>query len=77
MSSAETTLIALGPFARVGAISHTQLELSSLAVFLEWNWLGPDQVGRLNHRDATAANIGSLLDPVQTGVPVPEGVKAP
>jgi hypothetical protein len=70
-------LIALGPFARAGAISHTQLELSSLTVFLEWNWLGADQVGRLHHRDATAANIGSLLDPAQTGVPVPEGVKAP
>jgi hypothetical protein len=69
--------IALGPFVRQGAISHAQLELSSLAVFLEWNWLGPEQVGRLHHRDGAVANLGSLLDDSKTGASVPAGVKGP
>jgi len=63
-------LLAVGPFARRGHVSHVQMELSSITAFLEWNWLGgaADQLG---HRDAAVANIGSLLDAGETGVPVP------
>jgi hypothetical protein len=63
-------LMALGPFARHGFVSHAPLELSSLTVFLEWNWLGEAAVGALGGRDRIAANIGSLLDPSATGEPV-------
>jgi phospholipase C len=71
-------LLALGPFVRPNTISHAPLELSSLAVFLEWNWLGPTHVGIEGHRDQVVANIGSLLDPTKTGVAVPAGaLRAP
>jgi hypothetical protein len=63
--------LALGPFARAGAVSHTPLELSSLTVFTEWNWLADGEVGVLGHRDRVAANLGGLLDATKTGVPVP------
>ena len=63
-------ILALGRFARAGHISHTQLELSSLPAFLEWNWLG-GHVGQLGHRDAVVANLGSLLDGRETGISVP------
>jgi hypothetical protein len=63
-------LLALGPFARVNHISHVPLELSSLTVFLEWNWLRAGS-GVLGQRDTTAANLGSLLEPARTGVVVP------
>jgi hypothetical protein len=69
-------LLALGRFARANGISHVQLELSSLAVFIEWNWLQGRalktraQTGDpRSYRDATANNIGSLLDPTKTGEP--------
>jgi len=64
-------LIAVGPMARAGAISHVQLEHSSIVKFVEWNWLG-QTTGQLAGRDVDVANLGSLLDPVATGVAVPE-----
>jgi phospholipase C len=54
--------IAVGPFARSGAVSHTQLEHASIVKFIEWNWLA-GKTGQLDGRDATAHNLGSLLDP--------------
>jgi phospholipase C len=54
--------IAVGPFARAGAVSHTQLEHASIVKFIEWNWLA-GKTGQLAGRDATAHNLGSLLDP--------------
>lgn len=62
-------LLAVGTFARHNAISHVQMEHSSIVRFLEWNFLGPDRVGALGARDGRVNNIGSLLDPA-TGVPV-------
>ena len=59
-------LIAVGPLAGVGTISHVTMEHSSIVKFIEHNWLG--QTGQLHGRDATVANIGSLLDP-SLGVP--------
>ena len=38
--------------------------------FLEWNW-SAGQTGQLGHRDTIVSNIGSLLDGVETGTPVP------
>jgi phospholipase C len=64
-------LLVTGPFARTGTISHTTMEHSSVVKFIEWNWLAM-QTGQLGGRDATVANLGSLLDPAATGVTVPE-----
>jgi phospholipase C len=58
--------IALGPYARAGTISHVVMEHSSIVKFIESNWLGA--TGQLGGRDATVANIGSLLDK-SLGVP--------
>lgn len=63
-------LLAIGPFARVGTVSHVQMEHSSIVRFLEYNFVGP--VGQLRARDGWVNNIGSLLDPTKTGVHVPE-----
>ncbi len=63
--------LALGPFARKNYVSHVTMEHSSVVTFLEWNWLG-QQTGQLGTRDAVVHNIGSLLDPTKTGIPVPE-----
>ena len=63
-------LLAIGTFARAGAISHDQLEHSSIVRFLEWNFLG-GVTGQLGARDAIVNNLGSLLDPATTGLPVP------
>ena len=63
-------LIATGPFAHAGTISHVTMEHSSIVKFVEWNWLG-GAVGQLGGRDANVANLGSLLDPAATGVAVP------
>jgi phospholipase C len=60
-------LIAAGPFARTGTVSHVTMEHSSLLKFIEYNWLG-GQTGQLKGRDANVANIGSLLDP-SLGIP--------
>jgi phospholipase C len=59
-------LLAVGPFARAGSISHVVMEHSSIVKFIESNWLGA--TGQLQGRDATVANIGSMLDPT-LGVP--------
>ncbi len=63
--------LAIGPFARRNHVSHAPLEHSSIVRFIEWNWLG-GQTGQLGTRDAVVNNLGSLLDPASTGVPVPE-----
>jgi phospholipase C len=62
-------MIAIGPFARSGTISHVVMEHSSVVKFIEYNWLG-GKTGQLGGRDGDAkvANIGSLLDPT-LGVP--------
>ena len=64
-------LIAMGPFAKTGTVSHTVMEHSSIVKFLEWNFLG-GATGQLGGRDAEVANLGSLLDPTSTGLAVPE-----
>ncbi len=64
-------MLALGPFAKAGEVSHEQMEHSSVVRFLEYNFLGPRYAGALGHRDAVVNNIGSLLDPSQTGIVVP------
>jgi phospholipase C len=63
--------VALGPFARKNSVSHVVLEHSSIVKFLEWNFLG-GATGQLGTRDAVVNNLGSVLDPATTGVPVPE-----
>jgi phospholipase C len=63
-------MLAIGPFAKQGTVSHVTMEHSSIVRFLEYNFLGP--VGQLGYNDALVANIGSLLDPNATGVHVPE-----
>jgi phospholipase C len=63
-------LIALGPFARKGAVSHVQLEHSSVVRFVEWNFLG-HRSGQLGKRDLHVNNIGSMLQP---SLGVPEGL---
>jgi phospholipase C len=64
-------LLAVGPFVHQNSVSHATLEHSSIVKFIEWNWLSM-QVGQLNGRDATVANLGSLLAPTRTGASVPE-----
>ena len=46
------------------------MEHSSIVRFVEWNWLGRTDL--LHQRDGTVNNIGSLLDPRATRVPVPQ-----
>ncbi|HVY47143.1 MAG TPA: alkaline phosphatase family protein, partial [Minicystis sp.] len=62
-------LLAIGRFAKRGAISHVQMEHASIVRFLEWNYLGA--TGQLHARDAVVHDLGSLLDPAETGVTVP------
>ena len=64
-------LLALGPFARAGVVSHVQLEHSSIVRFLEHNFLGAHYAGALGHRDAVVQNLGSLLDPAKTKITIP------
>ncbi len=66
---ARVPLLAIGPFAHRGQVSHVQMEHSSIVRFIEWNWLGA--TGQLGARDAVVNNIGSLLDPSATGTVVP------
>jgi len=54
-------LLALGAGVAGGTVSHVQLEHSSIARFIEWNWLG--STGQLGGRDAVVNNLGSLLTP--------------
>ena len=63
-------MLAIGKFARRGAVSHVRMEHSSIVRFLEYNFIGP--VGQLGHNDAKVHNIGSMLDQTLTGVVVPE-----
>ena len=63
--------LAVGPFVKKNFVSHVTMEHSSLVKFIEWNFLG-GKTGQLGTRDAVVNNIGSLLDPATTGVPVPE-----
>jgi phospholipase C len=64
-------LLAIGRFAKKGAVSHVTMEHSSIVKFLEWNYLA-GKTGQLQARDATVNNIGSLLDPAETGVTIPD-----
>jgi phospholipase C len=64
-------VIAMGPFARKNYVSHVVMEHSSIVKFIEWNWLR-QKTGQLGARDTNVNNIGSLLDPSTTGIPVPE-----
>ncbi len=66
---ARVPLLALGPFARKGHVSHATMEHSSIVKFIEWNWLG--QTGLLGGRDAVVNNIGSMLDASATFAAVP------
>ncbi|MFO0760371.1 MAG: alkaline phosphatase family protein [Byssovorax sp.] len=63
-------LLAIGRFAKKGFISHVTMEHSSVVKFIEWNFLSA--TGQLAARDAVVNNLGSLLDPAETGVAVPE-----
>ena len=63
-------MLAIGPFARKGTVSHVQMEDSSIVRFLENNFVG--KVGQLGYNDAKVANIGSMLDAKAVGFPVPE-----
>jgi phospholipase C len=62
-------LIAIGRFAKTNTVSHVVMEHSSIVRFLEYNFTGA--VGQLAARDAIVNNIGSLLDPAQTGLVIP------
>lgn len=73
-------LLALGLFARRDHIAHGALEMSSIAAFIEWNWLrgkglkGAGQTQDVRrYRDTTVANLGELLDPAAMAVTVPSG----
>jgi len=61
---------AIGYFAKSNEVSHVVLEHSSIVRFIEWNFLDGEP-GQLATRDATVNNIGSLLDPLKTGIIVP------
>jgi len=63
-------LLAIGPFARKGTVSHVVMEHSSVVKFLEYNFVGG--VGQLGARDAKVNDLGSLLDPAATGIVIPE-----
>ena len=63
-------MIAIGPFAKKGKVSHVTMEHSSIVRFLEYNFVGP--VGQLKANDAKVQNLGSLLDPAATGVRIPD-----
>jgi len=64
-------MLAIGPFAAAGTVSHVQMEHSSVVRFLEYNFLGPKYAGALGRRDAVVNNLGSLLDPSTTGITIP------
>jgi phospholipase C len=62
-------MLAIGKFAKKGTISHVPMEHSSIVRFLEWNFVGP--TGQLAGNDVKVNNIGSMLDPAQTGITIP------
>ncbi len=53
-------VLAIGPLARPATVDHTPLEHASIVKFIEWDFLG--STGQLKARDATANNIGGLLE---------------
>jgi phospholipase C len=63
-------MIAIGPFAKQGTVSHVTMDHASVVKFLEWNFL--TKTGQLQARDTVVNNLGSLLDATKTGLPVPE-----
>jgi phospholipase C len=63
-------LVAIGRFARKNYVSHVTLEHSSILALAEFVFLGKS--GQLGARDAVVHNLGSLLDPAETGIAVPE-----
>ncbi len=63
-------LIAIGRFARKNHVSHVTLEHSSIVKLIEYNFLG--ETGQLQGRDTVVNNLGSLLDPAETGITIPE-----
>jgi hypothetical protein len=72
--------LALGRFARPNQVSHVPLELSSVTLFEEWNWMrgtglkgGRAVSDARRYRDTVVNNLGSLLDPAATGIEVPAG----
>ncbi len=62
-------LLAIGPFAKKGTISHVVMEHSSIVAFLEFNFLG--STGQLQARDGWVNGLGSLLDPAAVGLTLP------
>lgn len=70
LTATRVPLLAIGEFSRKGTVSHVTMMHSSVVRFLEYNFLGP--VGQLAASDAKVRNIGSLLDPALTGIPIPE-----
>ena len=62
-------MLAIGPFAKKGSVSHVSMTHASVVRFLEYNFLGA--VGQLGHNDARVKNLGSLLDPAKTGILIP------
>lgn len=64
-------LIAVGRYAKKGTVSHVEMEHSSIVKFLEFNFLD-GKTGQLGARDAVVNNIGSLLDPNETGMTIPD-----
>jgi phospholipase C len=65
-------MIAIGRFAKKRYVSHVQMEHSSIARFVEWNFLG-GKTGQLGARDAHVHGLGDLLDPAEVGLPVDDG----
>jgi phospholipase C len=63
-------ILAMGRFARKNFVSHVVMEHSSIVKLIEYNFL--HATGQLAARDAVVANLGSLLDPVETGIVIPE-----
>ncbi len=63
-------LLAIGPYAKKGYVSHVTMEHSSIVKFLEWDFTG--KTGQLGARDTEVNNLGSLLDRGAVGVEVPE-----
>jgi hypothetical protein len=71
-------LLVFPPFAQPNHISHEQLEMSSITLFIEWNWIHGNTLkgGREGgdpraYRDTVVNNLGSLIDPVAAGIQVP------
>jgi phospholipase C len=62
-------LIAVGPFARKGHVSHVAMEHSSIVRFVERAFLGA--TGQLRARDAVVNDIASMLDPAMTSLATP------